>query len=341
MAVTVHAPGSLPVSDSTWPFPTNDNGSDSNAPSYDYWIVAGGPGDHPPDPAWTCAVADAPTIVESRRDAMQNRELIFTASGGETVINFTLAHAPTDFLLYLLTDTPYPDVSVTETFAHANLMSATAQGNIDVTGNILSCDAMFYGGPTPPGSEVFQVGRHILLGRCSGTPLAPICGAYMRIETFSGGAGPVYSFTATIIRATVADIPSFSNLSLLRSVYFYPVDYRLTGDQPPFNAGNGTINFYTGVCSMPCAALTPGQKIYAVYGSREIGPTAIGLSFGDFFTPWTGLSSLSAGSDAATANLTPLEYDPNEGAYATKNSEWLVCRGFGFALPSDAVIQHV
>jgi len=62
---------------------------------------------------------------------------------------------------------------------------------------------------------------------------------------------------------------------------------------------------------------------------------------GAFKIPWTNLAALAAGSGPAQVTVTPMTYNANYGSDLFNDSQWLVCRNFGFNIPSNAVIQHV
>lgn len=85
MAVTILT---TTVCDSNWPYPPSNDGV--NADAYSFWFCEGGDSTSaPPDPSWTCAVADQPATVENRTDG-HHRFDTHVVQSGDTGINVTL-----------------------------------------------------------------------------------------------------------------------------------------------------------------------------------------------------------------------------------------------------------
>lgn len=331
MSVTVYSPGSAPTLPAYWP-DNPANGDDLGTSFSDFVGSGGSSSNNPPLNTWYLAVADLPGTVESRRDGNHvHDQLVFTAVGGETVVSFTATAPVTPSSLYI-TSVPFNRNTFDPNNAAGTypMLAADSGGQqvpaffgsfVIVSGNLTAT--------LNTGGTSFAAGREYTF---SGSTLEPwLRGLVISIDD-NGGNAP----GGTVLAHFVGTIPvDYSTASGFHGYITPNTSPNLDGAAAPFTAGSGTINYLTGQVSIPCTALSPGDKFYATYGVRH-------SNFLSGNQPWTNLSALQAGSGSAQINsLLPSTYDPIFGEYFFDNSEWLVCRNFGYNLPSNATIQHV
>jgi len=324
MAITIYPPNTAPTLPSTYPDSPEKYPSSS---SYSDWVGSGGSSGLGPDPSWYLAVADLPATVESRSDyAHHVNELVFTAVGGETSVTLNL-EAPLTLSSGYLSLQPIltsDDADSYEIFAESGgRILPTFSGAMSVTSGVFS-------GVLDGGGTWLANGHYFTFGSM---PDAPQLQGLKILITNDGGNVPGGTVTATFVGSSPADF----SITAHYINYIVPANGTYSMVSPPvspFNVGDGTVDYLTGVVTLPCSALPVGTKIYATYGTRH-------KNMGDFQIPWSGLSGLSAGSGPATCTLNPMTYNANYGSLLFNDSQWLVVRNFGFNLPSSAVIKHV
>ncbi len=332
MAVTIYPPNTAPTLSALWPDPT----ADDLGTSFADWVGSGGiSGNNPPDPTWYLAVADLPGTVESRTDGTHvEDQLVFTAVGGETTVNFTLT-APVCPSSLFITNTPFNRATFNpaspDTFYH---MEAADQGG-QLMASFYGSFAIVAGNLTAVlnnGGTGLAVGREFTVsGRAQLNGSEDFLHGLKIVIDDNGGNAP----GGTLLAHFVGTIPPDYSSGSGGHGYITPNTSTAISTIGPKLTGTGTLNYLTGQVSIPSVALTAGDKFYASYDVR-------GGNFISGNQAWTGLANLAAGSGSAEINpLLPSTYDPIYGNYFNNNSHWLVCRNFGFPLPSNAVVQHI